>query len=340
MKTRYAELLSNITNTPSNAQDSILILDGLNTFLRAFTMINHTNSDGHHVGALTGFLKSLGYAIKLLDPTKVIIVFDGVGGSNSKRNLYPEYKANRNKSRMTNFSIFLSKEEETESINNQMGRLIQYLQCLPITLICIDGIEADDVIGYLAVKFENFALTNKVTIMSADKDFLQLTSEKTQVYSPTKKKIYTPKDVIDEYEVHNLNFINYKILMGDQSDNLPGVPGLGPKKLLKLFPILGENRKISFDEVLVYASERVNEHALYSSVIERRHQLEINKQLMDLQTIPLSDGNKMEIQQNFNNAYSLNKNMFMQMYLVDKLNEGIPNTSNWLSQVFGGLDNF
>ena len=61
---------------------------------------------------------------------------------------------------------------------------------------------------------------------------------------------------------------------------------------------------------------------------------------MDLQTIPLSDGNKMEIQQNFNNAYSLNKNMFMQMYLVDKLNEGIPNTSNWLSQVFGGLDNF
>lgn len=340
MKTRYAELLSNITNTPSNAQDSILILDGLNTFLRAFTMINHTNSDGHHVGALTGFLKSLGYAIKLLDPTKVIIVFDGVGGSNSKRNLYPEYKANRNKSRMTNFSIFLSKEEEAESINNQMGRLIQYLQCLPITLICIDGIEADDVIGYLAVKFENFALTNKVTIMSADKDFLQLTSEKTQVYSPTKKKIYTPKDVIDEYEVHNLNFINYKILMGDQSDNLPGVPGLGPKKLLKLFPILGENRKISFDEVLVYASERVNEHALYSSVIERRHQLEINKQLMDLQTIPLSDGNKMEIQQNFNNAYSLNKNVFMQMYLVDKLNEGIPNTSNWLSQVFGGLDNF
>jgi 5'-3' exonuclease len=340
MKTRYAELLSNITNTPSNAQDSILILDGLNTFLRSFTMINHTNSDGHHVGALTGFLKSLGYAIKLLDPTKVIIVFDGVGGSNSKKNLYPEYKANRNKSRMTNFSIFLSKEEEAESINNQMGRLIQYLQCLPITLICIDGIEADDVIGYLAVKFENFALTHKVTIMSADKDFLQLTSEKTQVYSPTKKKIYTPKDVIDEYEVHNLNFINYKILMGDQSDNLPGVPGLGPKKLLKLFPILSENRKISLNEVLIYASERVNEHALYSSVIERRHQLEINKQLMDLQTIPLSDGNKIEIQQNFNNAYSLNKNMFMQMYLVDKLNEGIPNTSNWLSQVFGGLDNF
>jgi 5'-3' exonuclease len=103
-------------------------------------MINHINPDGHHIGGLTGFLKSIGYAIKMLEPTKVILVFDGVGGSNNKRNLYPDYKANRNKNRMTNYSIFSNKEEETESINNQMARLIQYLQCLPVSMICIDGI--------------------------------------------------------------------------------------------------------------------------------------------------------------------------------------------------------
>jgi len=66
-------------------------------------MINHINPDGHHIGGLTGFLKSVGYAIKMIEPTKVVIVFDGVGGSNNKRNLYPEYKANRNKNRMTNY---------------------------------------------------------------------------------------------------------------------------------------------------------------------------------------------------------------------------------------------
>ena len=86
------------------------------------------------------------------DPTKVVIVFDGVGGSSARRNLFPAYKANRNTSRMTNYSIFSSKDEENESINNQMARLIQYLQCLPVTMICIDGIEADDTIGYLVGK--------------------------------------------------------------------------------------------------------------------------------------------------------------------------------------------
>ena len=340
MKNKYAQLLANIDNHPRNAQDSILICDGLNTFLRSFTMINHINPDGAHIGGLTGFLKSIGYAIKLIDPTKVIIVFDGIGGSNNKRNLYPDYKANRNKSRMTNYSIFSNKEEENEAITNQMSRLIQYLRCLPITIICIDGIEADDVIGYLAVKFENFALTKEVTIMSADKDFLQLTSNKTQIYSPVKKKIYKPNDVKTEYEVDHLNFVNYKILMGDSSDNLPGVPGLGPKKLTKLFPILNENRKVSLDEIIEYSKTKVNEHALYSSVIERSHQLNINRQLMDLQTIPLSDENKKEIQNSFNNPFSLNKHVFMQMYLADHLEENIPNTSNWLTQIFGGLDNF
>ena len=200
-KNKYADMLSKVNNHQRGVTDSILVIDGLNTFLRSFTMINYINSDGHHVGGLTGFLKSVGYAIKMLEPTKVVIVFDGAGGSNSKRNLYPEYKANRNKSRMTNYSIFSSKDEENESISNQMARLIQYLQCLPVTMICIDGIEADDTIGYLVGKFEKFTATKEVTILSADKDFLQLVSDKVQVYSPTKKKIYKPKVVLEEFNV-------------------------------------------------------------------------------------------------------------------------------------------
>jgi len=86
--------------------------------------------------------------------------------------------------------MFTDKEEESESITNQMERLIQYLQSLPVSLIVIDGIEADDVMGYLAQKYEGTAETKRVTIMSADQDFLQLVSNKVNVYSPTKKKIY------------------------------------------------------------------------------------------------------------------------------------------------------
>jgi len=340
MKSKYEQLLSNIQPDIRKELSSILIIDGLNTFLRSFTMINHLNPDGHHIGGLTGFLKSVGYAIRMVDPTKVVIVFDGVGGSNARRNLYPEYKTNRNASRMTNYSIFSSKDEETESINNQMSRLIQYLQCLPVTVISIDGLEADDIIGYLANKFQAYEETAKVTIMSADKDFLQLVSDKVHCYSPTKKKIYTPKDVLEEYGVSSNNFLNYKILMGDQSDNIPGISGLGPKKLIKLFPELGNDVNVTLESIIEKSAELVNENKLYFSVVERRHQLFINQQLMSLNGSFLSPENKQLVKDAFNNSYELNIPIFLQLYHNDKLGENIPNVQSWLTQLFGYPNSF
>lgn len=334
-KNKYFDLISSIQPDTRTSLDSILIIDGLNTFLRAFTMINHINPNGHHIGGLTGFLKSIGYAIKMLNPTKVVIVFDGVGGSNARRNLYPEYKANRHVNRMTNYSIFSSKEEETESINNQMARLIQYLKCLPVTVISIDGLEADDIIGYLANKFQVYNETTNVTIMSADKDFLQLVSDKVQVYSPVKKKVYKPKDVLEEFGVSCYNFLNYKILMGDQSDNVPGISGLGPVKLLKLFPELISENKVELDDIIESSANKIDENKLYLSVVERRHQLEINKRLMSLDGGFLSPDNKQLVKDAFNNSYELNKYLFHQIYVNDKLGESIPNVDNWLTEVFG-----
>ena len=338
MKSKYYDLIANIQPDTRTQLDSILIIDGLNTFLRAFTMINHINPNGHHIGGLTGFLKSIGYAIKMLNPTKVIIVFDGVGGSNARRNLYPEYKANRHVNRMTNYSIFSSKEEETESINNQMARLIQYLKCLPITVIGIDGLEADDIIGYLANKFQAYDETRSVTIMSADKDFLQLISDKVQVYSPVKKKIYKPKDVLEEFGVSCYNFLNYKILMGDSSDNIPGVSGLGPKKLLKLFPELISENRIGLDDIIESAANKIDENKLYFSVVERRHQLAINHQLMSLNGSFLSPENRQLVKDAFNNSYELNKYLFHQIYVNDRLGESIPNVDSWLQETFGYLN--
>jgi DNA polymerase-1 len=303
-------------------------------------MINHLNPDGHHIGGLTGFLKSIGYAIRMSDPTKVVVIFDGIGGSNARRNLYPEYKANRNSSRITNHNIFSSKDEESESINNQISRLVQYLQCLPVTVISIDGLEADDIIGYLANKFQAHDETQKVTIMSADKDFLQLVSDKVHCYSPTKKKIYTPKDVLEEFGVSSSNFLNYKILMGDTSDNIPGITGLGPKKLIKLFPELVSNTKVELDEIISSSADKIDENKLYLSVVERRHQLLINQQLMSLNGSFLSPENKQLVKDAFNNSYELNIPIFLQLYHNDKLGESIPNTSSWLTQLFGYPNSF
>ena len=75
--------------------DRVLIIDGLNTFIRVFSVIPTTNDDGIHVGGIVGFLRSIGYTINMFRPTRVIIVFDGKGGSKRRRKLYPEYKAKR-----------------------------------------------------------------------------------------------------------------------------------------------------------------------------------------------------------------------------------------------------
>ena len=153
MTNKYKDLLENVNVDERTSLTSILVIDGLNTFLRNFTMVNTLNPDGHHVGGLTGFLKSIGYAIKVVNPTKVVVVFDGVGGSLPRKNLFPGYKANRDGNKITNYKLFTNKTEEVESINNQMGRLIEYLYCLPVTVIQIDGVEADDIIGFVSKRF-------------------------------------------------------------------------------------------------------------------------------------------------------------------------------------------
>ena len=79
----------------NNPDDKVLIIDGLNTFIRVFSVVPITNDDGAHVGGIIGFLKSIGFAIKMHNPTRCIIVFDGEGGSDRRRKLFPDYKANR-----------------------------------------------------------------------------------------------------------------------------------------------------------------------------------------------------------------------------------------------------
>jgi DNA polymerase-1 len=340
MQNKYFDLISSIQPDKRTQLNSVLIIDGLNAFLRSFTMINHINPDGHHIGGLTGFLKSIGYAIKMLNPTKVVIVFDGVGGSNARRNLFPDYKANRNANRMTNYSIFQSKEEESESINNQMQRLILYLKCLPVSVVSIEGLEADDIIGYLTHKLEKFSETQEINIMSADQDFLQLVSTKTAVYSPTKKRIFKPKDVLADFGVSATNYINYKILLGDKSDNVPVITGLGPVKLVKLFPELTGENKVTLESIIEKSAELINENKLYLSVVERRHQLFINQQLMNLEGDFLSPDNRLLVKQAFTDCYELNKYLFHQIYVNDRLGESIPNVDNWLTEVFGYLNSF
>ena len=98
---RYLSILKEIKDKGGELQstepnDKVLIIDGLNTFIRCFSAMPTLNDDGAHVGGIVGFLRSIGYAIKTIRPTRCVIVFDGKGGSNRRKKVFSGYKANRN----------------------------------------------------------------------------------------------------------------------------------------------------------------------------------------------------------------------------------------------------
>ena len=129
-------------------------------------------------------------------------------------------------------------------------------------------------------------------------------------------------------------------MLGDSSDNVPGITGLGPKKLIKLFPELDGNNRVTLDSIIEKSTELIEENKLYLSVVERSRQLYINQQLMSLDGDFLSPENKQLVKDAFNNSYSLNMPIFLQLYHNDRLGESIPNVSSWLTQLFGYPNSF
>jgi len=312
----------------------VLIVDSLNTFMRAFAVIRHVNHNLTPIGGLTGFLRSMAYAINLVRPTRVIAVFDGQGSSTNKRYIYPEYKANRHLRRITNWDHFESQEAESEAIINQVVRLVEYLKCLPVDMITIDKIEADDVIGYMAQR-----VGQDTTIMSSDRDYLQLVSDRVTVFSPTKKKFYTPKMVLEEYGVTPENFLIQKMLLGDSGDNVPGVQGLGPKTLIKEFPELGGKDRVSLNEILTKCKE--GKKKVHGSIRNFERQLEVNKLLMDLENPNIPEEGIKEIESCILEPYKqFNSLEFVRLYNEDDLGNSIPNVQNWLFNHFHTLSKY
>ena len=216
--------------------DKVLLIDGLNLFFRNFAMMNMVNPDGVHIGGLGGFFRSLGAMVRITQPTSVYVVFDGAGSTANRKNLLPEYKEGRNLQRITNWDAFDNLEEEHDSKVDQIVRVIQYLKLLPVKTTIIDKVEADDIIAVLSKRLvEKYNST--CFIVSSDKDFLQLVTDKIILYRPMEKEYYTPQTVKDKFGVLPQNFILYKTLLGDNSDNIPGVKGLGVKGIFKKFPI-------------------------------------------------------------------------------------------------------
>lgn len=344
MRNKYTALLNQLRlreeDEPKHRDDRVLLVDGLNTFIRAYSATPTLNANGEHVGGVSGFLTSVGSAIKQINPTRVIIVFDGKNGSATRRKLFPEYKTTRK------VKIRLNRAQSVEKEDNQLEqliRLIDFLEVLPFDVITLDGAEADDVIAYIT----NSILTPKKShtfIMSSDKDFLQLIEPNVHVWSPTKKKLYYEDDVYSEYGVIPQNFSVYRALEGDASDNIPGADGLRLKTILKRWPRLGEQTTLSLDEFFYYNAELMDQSKIkaYKTVEQNVEDIKLYHKIMQLHETLLNATKQLQIRDIVESkpTSGFNKMLFHKLLVEDGMTSAIKHPEMWLRDVATKLNDY
>ena len=335
----YENILKNLKETPPRAlNDHILIVDAMNTLIRSFSLLKAMNPSGAHIGGLVGFLRSLGYVTRIFDPTRVLIVWDGKGGSSNRKNIDPNYKAQRATSRITHWGLYDNKEEETEALIGQLFRTQDYLECLPLQQIVIEKLEADDIIAYLAKRASNAG--KKVTIVSSDKDFYQLIDKNIEVYAPVKKKTFTMNNIKEEIGVLPQNYNIVKALLGDNSDNIPGVKGLGIKTILSEWKSFTYDKNASLQDIYDHCETQLDQEKpkkIFAKILHNWNRVMTNFELMNLHHSTLDEKEVKYVEDIFKSDIpDLQTGVFLSLLDLDKIEGITKNTEGWL-EYFRGL---
>ena len=217
--------------------DRLLIIDGHAYAYRAFHAIRDLRApDGQPANAIYGFVKMLAKMRVTVAPTHLMVVWDG-GLSAERVAVLPEYKAQR--------------PEMPADLRPQLDGIAGWLQAANIASFCREGVEADDYIACLARRAAERNMA--VVIASADKDFMQLVSPRVGLLNPNDKSetVWTDGQVRNKTGVGPSQVVDWLSLMGDRVDNIPGVPGVGPKTAADLLHRFGsvENLFGRLDEV-------------------------------------------------------------------------------------------
>lgn len=316
----------------------VLIIDALNTFMRSYSAIPSLDDDGHHIGGMSGFMKSLGFAIRSFKPTRVVLIFDGKGGSQRRRKIYKEYKANRKPpTRLNRQYDMTTDEQEKENMKWQLVSLVEMVECLPVSILALDNIEADDAIAY----FSELVTKNGGTsiIYSTDKDFLQMVSDSVKLYNPVKKKTFDVDIVLETYGVHPNNFVFYRSLLGDKSDNIDGIKGAGEKTVLKFIPELADpNIEVNLNLLEQKYADIKKKPKLVENILDNTSVVNRNLQLMNLRDVDINIDAKMKILHKFEEGCPpLRKADLTKLMVRTKIIGSIPQYDEWITFTFTPL---
>lgn len=230
--------------------EKLLLIDGHSILSRAFYGIPPlTASSGVHTNAVHGFLNIIFKCIDEEGADYIAAAFDLERSKLKRTKIYPEYKGTR--------------KPMPAELLEQVPLMMKLLKAMNVPIVTLEGYEADDILGTMAKKAQADGM--EVTIVSGDRDLLQLCDEHIKLSIPKTSKgrtevfNYYPADVLEEYKVTPSQFIDLKALMGDSSDNIPGLPSIGPKTATDIIVNFGsiENAREHADEVKPPRAQKV-----------------------------------------------------------------------------------
>jgi len=217
---------------------SVLLVDGDNLLTIGFYGVKNMFYRGQHIGGIYHFLNTLRRAFETYQLDKIVVFWDGLEGSQTRKKIYIHYKENRKQRIRT--------EEELNSYNYQRDRIKQYLEELFVRQGEYEYCETDDNIAYYTQNSPN----ERKIVYSSDGDLTQLVSETTQIFNPSHQKLYKQNDTIvydhEEILIENVRLV--KMMCGDSSDNIAGIRGMGVKRFLSLFPEL-RTQELTIEQV-------------------------------------------------------------------------------------------
>jgi 5'-3' exonuclease len=308
----------------------VMILDALNAFIRAYVIDPSISTNGQPIGGIKGFFKILQKLVREIKPDEILIVWDGPNGSQKRKSMDKNYKAGRKPLRLNRAYNNLTDKETAKNKVWQQVRIMEYFNNMPIMQTYIPEIEADDVIAYVC-KIPYYKGWQKV-IVSNDKDFMQLCDSETVLLRPVKNEVLNKKRIVDSIGIHPANMTLARAIVGDSSDNLPGIRGVGLKTVAKQFPFLSEEKFHKIPDVLDICKETDSKLKIFQRILEGRPAIEHNYKMMQLDSPLISYQNKSFIKnmiQNFEGGF--NQTEIIKMMKEDGFGE-----LNW-SDLKGGL---
>lgn len=263
----------------------VLLVDGLNIFMRHFVVNPSLSESGLHIGGAVGFMNGLKGLVRNIGPERVIVVWEG-GGSPRRRAIFKNYKQGKRPHRLNRYYSD-DLPDTVENRDDQLSLVIDLLREVPIKQLYVSDCEADDIIGYLT---QYVFKESRAVIASSDKDLYQLLSKKVIQWSPGQKKFITTKDVLEKFGVSSENFCTARCFVGDASDGLPGVPRAGFATLSKRFPELKNPDFVSVEKIVEDSRNLVENSklAIYTSIVENADVAKRNWKLMNLDIRNLS----------------------------------------------------